>query len=126
MSAKHKLKALGSKVSKFTKIETFAAPAGCQKVVCTSDEVTALCPVTGQPDWYVVRIEYQPAKLCAESKTIKLFLQSFRSEGHFCEDFSRIIATRFFAALKPHYVTVTVTQKPRGGVAIEATSSFYA
>ena len=89
---KKRFKALGSKVTKFTRLETFPAPKGVRRVTCTSDEVTALCPVTGQPDWYVVEILYGPNRLCVESKSLKLFLQSFRQEGHFCEEFSRIIA----------------------------------
>jgi len=120
---KHKLKALGSKTKKFTKLETFPAPLGVSNVTCTSDEVTALCPVTGQPDWYVVEICYRPNQLCVESKTLKLFLQSFRDKGHFCEDFSRIIAEKFMQDLKPNHVAVTVTQKPRGGVSIKSVAA---
>lgn len=120
-----RLKALGNKVTKYSGLETFPAPKGLRKVTVISDEVTALCPVTGQPDQYTVEVEYQPARLCAESKTIKLFLQSYRNAGHFCEDFSRIIAAEFNKALKPVYVTCRVLQKPRGGVSILAESSFY-
>jgi 7-cyano-7-deazaguanine reductase len=120
--SKPKLKALGKKVTKFEGLEVFPAPSGIQRVICTSDEVTALCPVTGQPDWYIVKIDYIPQKLCVESKTLKLYLQSFRQQGHFCERFSSIIAHQILKTLEPLKVSVTVTQKPRGGIAIEATT----
>ena len=119
---KQTLKALGRRVTKFTSLETFPKSKGVVEVVCTSDEVTAVCPVTGQPDWYNVEITYRPDKLCVESKTVKLFLQSFRNEGHFCEDFSSIIADQFHRTLKPFATKVVVTQKPRGGVSIRSMS----
>lgn len=117
-----KLRTLGKSGAKWNGFETFKRPENCRKVVCVSDEVTALCPVTGQPDWYQVEISYLPNKLCVESKTLKLFLQSFRNKGLFCEAFSDKIAQDISSALKPFEVRVTVTQKPRGGVSIIATS----
>lgn len=118
------LKTLGEKVSSFAGFETFPKSDGIKSVTCVSDEVTAVCPVTGQPDWYTVRIEYQPDQKCLESKTLKLYLQSFRNAGHFCEDFARIIARDIFDSLSPHQISVTVYQKPRGGVEIQATAEF--
>src|SRR6266567_7269654 len=94
-------KALGKKVTKFTKLETFPTPKNVLRVTCTSDEVTALCPITGAPDWYIVRISYIPDKRCVESKTLKLFLQDFRQQGHFCEKFASIIAQRIWDDLEP-------------------------
>lgn len=117
---KHKLKTLGEKKSIFTKLETFPAPTNLVEVTCTSEEVTAVCPVTGQPDWYIVEIKYVPKYLCVESKTLKLFLQSFRQQGHFCEDFSQIIMNKIRVALEPRSVSVTVIQRPRGGVSIKS------
>lgn len=119
------LKALGKQKAKFTELETFPAPENVSDVTCTSDEVTAVCPVTGQPDWYLVEIHYQPRLLCVESKSLKLFLQSFRQQGHFCENFSQIIATKLMDALVAKRVTVTVTQKPRGGIAIKSVATVY-
>ena len=115
-------KALGKKLMTFEAFEVFARPDNCKRVVCTSDEVTAMCPVTGQPDWYVVTIDYSPGALCVESKTLKLYLQSFRNSGLFCEAFADKIAQDIWNGIKPLTVTVTVKQKPRGGVAIEATA----
>lgn len=116
------LTALGKPRAQYEKLETFPTPAGVIDVTCISDEVTALCPVTQQPDWYEVAIQYSPDKVCVESKTVKLFLQKYRNEGHFCEAFAGIIAKEFFDALKPYEVSVTVKQKPRGGVSIYATA----
>lgn len=121
---KHNLQALGNKVTRFVKLETFIAPGEVTRVICTSDEVTALCPVTGAPDWYVVEIMYEPNGRCVESKSLKLFLQSFRNQGHFCEQFSHIIAQGLGKALNPLSLCVTVTQKPRGGVSIKSTAEF--
>jgi 7-cyano-7-deazaguanine reductase len=120
MKRKLNLKALGNKVTKFTKLDTFPKPKGVTQVTCRSDEVTAVCPVTGQPDWYVVLVYYRPNELCVESKSLKLYLQSFRQQGHFCENFSAIIAEKIFKTLKPFLTHVAVTQKPRGGIAIQA------
>jgi 7-cyano-7-deazaguanine reductase len=121
MMADYQLKALGSKgLGPRRELETFPAPAGLTRVVLESDEVTSLCPVTGQPDWDTVRIELEPADRCIESKSLKLYLWSFREEGVFCEAFAARIASDVFAACAPRSVTVTVTQKPRGGVTITA------
>jgi 7-cyano-7-deazaguanine reductase len=65
-------------------LETFENP-GVTRVEMTSDELTAVCPITGQPDMYVVTIEYGAQRLCLESKSLKLYLASYRNEGAFCE-----------------------------------------
>jgi 7-cyano-7-deazaguanine reductase len=114
------LRALGAKVTEFAGFDTFPSPPHCGVITMTSDEVTSLCPVTGQPDWYVVTISYQPRALCLESKTLKLYLHSFRDRGAFCEAFAAQVAADVFAALDPVSVAVEVAQKPRGGVAIVA------
>lgn len=118
-----KISALGKKVTSFEGFDTFPTPKDLKRVLCVSDEVTANCPVTNQPDWYVVEIDYVPNKLCVESKTLKLYLHSFRNQGHFCEAFSSIIAHDIKKAIKPKSITVTVRQKPRGGVGIHATTT---
>ena len=51
----------------------------------TSDELAAVCPITGQPDLYTAAIEYRPEALCLESKSLKLYLATYRNEGVFCE-----------------------------------------
>src|SRR5437899_10276997 len=75
-------------------LETFPNP-GVSHVEMTSDELAAVCPVTGQPDLYVAAIEYWPGELCLESKSLKIYLSSFRNEGHFCE----ALAVRIRAAV---------------------------
>ena len=70
--------------SAYAGLESFPNP-GVSTVELTSDELAALCPVTGQPDLYVATIEYQPDARCLESKSLKLYLNEFRDQGHFCE-----------------------------------------
>lgn len=109
---------LGNKVTEFKKLETFPTPPGIHQVEMISDEVTAVCPVTGQPDWYVVSITYSPQKRCVESKSLKLYLQNFRNTGHFCEKFAQIICDDLYEVLKPRRIQVQVKQKSRGGISI--------
>jgi 7-cyano-7-deazaguanine reductase len=100
-------------------VETFAAPAGCRRVRFTADEVTSLCPVTGQPDLSTVVIDYTPADHCVESKSLKLYLWSFRDRAVFAEAFAVEIADEIMASAQPAHVAVTLTQRPRGGITIE-------
>ena len=104
-------------------LETFPNP-GVSHVEMTSDELTALCPVTGQPDMYLATIEYWPQALCIESKSLKLYLSGFRNEGHFCEALAVKIREDVAEAveLPPDKVRVTLKQKARGGITITATS----
>ncbi len=104
-------------------LETFANP-GVSHVEMTSDELTAVCPVTGQPDLYVASIEYWPKGLCIESKSLKLYLGGFRNEEHFCEALAVKIQHDVAETLElpPDKVRVTLRQKSRGGISITATS----
>ena len=104
-------------------LETFPNP-GVSHVEMTSDELTALCPVTGQPDLYVATIEFWPQAVCIESKSLKLYLNGFRNEGHFCEALAVKIREDVAEAvdLLPDKVRVTLKQKARGGIEITATS----
>jgi 7-cyano-7-deazaguanine reductase len=90
----------------------------------TSDELTAVCPITSQPDLYVATIEYWPQTLCLESKSLKLYLSGFRNEGAFCEALAVRIRDDVAEALQlpPDKVQVTLEQKARGGITITATS----
>lgn len=115
----YQFEALGKTVKKPSRnLEVFPKPAGVDRVIMESDEVTSLCPVTGQPDWETVTIEYAPDKFCIESKSLKLYLWSFREEGVFCEALAARIANDIAAAAQPHWVEVTVSQKARGGIKI--------
>lgn len=120
------LTALGKKVTKYEKLETFPKPAFCSRVIMTSDEMSAVCPVTEQPDWYIVSVEFVPDKLCIESKTFKLFVQSFREKGMFCEALADVILQEVVNAINPLSCNVTLSQKSRGGVTIDSTSTYKA
>jgi len=104
-------------------IETFPNP-GVSHVELTSDELTAICPVTGQPDLYVATIEFWPGPLCIESKSLKLYLSSFRNEGAFAEALAVRIRDDAAGALQlpADKVRVTLRQKARGGITITATT----
>jgi 7-cyano-7-deazaguanine reductase len=104
-------------------LETFENP-GVARVEMTSDELSAVCPITGQPDLYVATIEYEPEALCLESKSLKLYLASYRNEGAFCEALAVKIRDEVAAALElsSERVQVTLRQKARGGITIVATA----
>jgi 7-cyano-7-deazaguanine reductase len=116
--------ALGHAGSKhYAGLETFENP-GVTRVEMTSDELTAVCPVTGQPDLYVATIEYAPRRLCLESKSLKLYLAGYRNEGAFCEALAVRIRDDVAEALELERtdVQVTLKQKARGGITITATA----
>jgi 7-cyano-7-deazaguanine reductase len=108
---------------RYAGLERFANP-GVSHVEMISDELTAVCPVTGQPDLYVATIEFWPQAFCIESKSLKLYLSAFRNEGHFCEALVVKIRDEVAEALElpPDKVRVTLTQKARGGITIEAST----
>jgi 7-cyano-7-deazaguanine reductase len=105
----------------FAGLESFPNP-GVTHVELTSDELAAVCPVTGQPDLYVATIEYSPGPLCLESKSLKLYLNGFRNEGAFCEALAVRIRDDVAEALElpAEKVRVTLRQKARGGISITA------
>ncbi len=104
-------------------LETFENP-GVIHVEMTSDELTAVCPITGQPDLYTATIDYDPAGLCLESKSLKLYLSRYRNEGAFAEALAVKIRDDVGAALElpRDKVRVTLKQKARGGITITATA----
>ena len=103
-------------------VECFPAPPTVTTVQLTTDEVTSLCPVTGQPDISSVEIEYEPDGQCIESKSLKLYLWSFRDRKVFAEALAAEIAAEVHRATKAPLVRVQVRQRPRGGIVIKATS----
>jgi 7-cyano-7-deazaguanine reductase len=103
-------------------LECFTAPEHVTTVRFSSDELMSLCPVTGQPDLSSLIIEYRPDGRCVESKSLKLYLWSFRDRKVFCEALAAEIADEVVRAADPAEVRVTVTQRPRGGIVIEATA----
>jgi 7-cyano-7-deazaguanine reductase len=104
-------------------VECFPAPEHVSEVRFSTEEVVSVCPVTGQPDLSSVVIEYRPRSLCVESKSLKLYLWSFRDRPVFCEALAAEIASEFVRAADPDEVRVTVTQRPRGGITTQATST---
>ncbi len=85
----------------------------------TAPEFTSLCPVTGQPDFAHLVIDYAPAKKIIESKSLKLFLASFRNHGAFHEDCTVMIGRRIVAAARPLWLRIAGYWYPRGGIPID-------
>jgi 7-cyano-7-deazaguanine reductase len=85
----------------------------------TAPEFTSLCPVTGQPDFAHFVIDYCPAKSIVESKSLKLFLGSFRNHAAFHEDCTLVIGKRIVAAIKPKFLRIAGYWYPRGGMPID-------
>lgn len=79
-------------------------------------EFSNLCPKTGQPDFATIFVTYSPAEWCLESKSFKLYIFAFRSEGAFHEEVTNRIAKDLFNFLKPNWVQVTGAFNPRGGI----------
>ena len=85
----------------------------------TAPEFTTLCPVTGQPDFAHLVIDYVPHRWLVESKSLKLYLASFRNHGAFHEDCTVAIGKRLVALLEPHYLRIGGYWYPRGGMPID-------
>ena len=100
-------------------LETFPAPAGCTRVRFTCEEGTSMCPVTEQPDLSTVEVTYEPASRCVESKSLKLYLWSFRDAAVFAEQLAVDVAAEVQRAAAPAWVEVHVTQRARGGIVTE-------
>jgi 7-cyano-7-deazaguanine reductase len=82
-------------------------------------EFTALCPITGQPDFATIYLSYIPGKKLVESKSLKLYLFSFRNHGAFHEDVMNIIMKDIVKLLEPRYIEVWGKFLPRGGLSID-------
>ena len=82
-------------------------------------EFTSLCPVTGQPDFAHLVIDYAPGETIVESKSLKLFLASFRNHAGFHEDVTVGIGQRLFAEMKPRWLRIGGYWYPRGGIPID-------
>ena len=81
-------------------------------------EFTSLCPITGQPDFATIFINYVPEVKMVESKSLKLYLFSFRNHGAFHEDCVNIIMNDLIKLMEPKYIEVTGKFLPRGGISI--------
>jgi 7-cyano-7-deazaguanine reductase len=115
---------LGAKAKASRSLEAFPNHApGELEVVLHCTEFTCVCPLTGQPDFAEIEIRYVPDKHVVESKSMKLYLETFRNEGVFHEHLAVDIGKDFVKFLKPKSVSVTVRFNVRGGIAIDATWS---
>ena len=117
---------LGAKVElpaspEAAKIETVPNPhpGTLYLVRFTCPEFTSLCPVTGQPDFAHLVIDYVPEAALVESKSLKLYLGSFRNHGAFNEDCTLAIAKRLIAELEPRWLRIGGYWYPRGGMPID-------
>ena len=98
-------------------------PGRDYEVRCETDELTCLCPVTGQPDFATVRITYVPDQLIVELKSLKLYLWSFRDEGAFHEAVTNEILDDLVRATQPRRMTVETIWKVRGGIVTSVIAS---
>jgi 7-cyano-7-deazaguanine reductase len=107
-------------------LEVFQTADQTLEVTLHCTEFTCRCPLTGQPDWATITISYAPDGRIVESKSVKLYLETFREEGIFHEHLATTIRDDFVAALDPRSVSVLVSFNSRGGIAISASSSYHA
>lgn len=87
-------------------------------------EFTSLCPITGQPDFAEIKIRYIPGERMVESKSLKLYLFSFRNHGDFHEDCVNIIMKDLIRLMDPKYIEVTGLFTPRGGISIHPYANY--
>jgi 7-cyano-7-deazaguanine reductase len=102
-------------------LETFPNPEPGRDYTIRMDlpEFTCVCPLTGQPDFAQLKLEYVPAELCVELKSLKLYLWSYRDEGAFHEAVTNRIASDLITALKPRFLRLRATFNVRGGIYTE-------
>ncbi len=103
-------------------IDTFPVDGAVDRVHFRSTELTAVCPVTDQPDFYAVDIAYTPVDRCIETKSLKLYLRTFAAVGIFAEHLAPRIATHLADAVGAP-VTVTLEQGVRGGITTTVAAS---
>lgn len=127
MRERESLTLLGNKNTKYSfdydpsVLETFLNkhPDNDYFVKFNCPEFTSLCPITGQPDFASVTIMYIPAERMVESKSLKMYLFSFRNHGDFHEDCMNIIMKDLIALMQPKYIEVLGRFLPRGGISID-------
>lgn len=105
-------------------LDTFPNPRPQREYeICfKTKEVTSLCPITGQPDFYRVEIRYIPEARCIESKSLKLYLFSLRNTGLFAEEMANRLLEDLVGACAPKWMRVTCRMNPRGGISLEVTA----
>jgi len=117
---------LGKAAKPVRKLETFPNHNENRDYLVTmqTEEFTCVCPKTGQPDFAKIRIQYIPDKKIVESKSLKLYLWSFRDEGVFHEHVTNIILDDLVAALKPRWCKVNAEFAVRGGIGITVEAEY--
>jgi 7-cyano-7-deazaguanine reductase len=94
------------------------------EIICP--EFTSVCPKTGQPDFGTITITYTPENKCVELKSLKMYLQSFRSEGIFYENVTNRILDDLVAVLQPRHITLLAEFSARGGITTNVTAKHQA
>jgi 7-cyano-7-deazaguanine reductase len=102
------------------RLETFPNPAPRRnyRIHFETDDFTSVCPITGQPDFARIDIDYVPGRLCVESKSLKFYLASYRNERAFNEAVTNRILDDFVKACSPREAIVTAQFSARGGIAL--------
>jgi 7-cyano-7-deazaguanine reductase len=120
------LSVLGKDSAPQKKLEVFPNHHGDRNyiITLTTDEFTTLGPVNRQPDFATLEIEYVPDKFIIESKSLKLYFQTFRNEETFYEHVVNVILDDLLAALKPRRCKVTAAYAVRGGIAMTVETDY--
>jgi 7-cyano-7-deazaguanine reductase len=107
-------------------LETFPNPSPKRDYVVrhVAPEFTSRCPLTGQPDFGTVTIEYVPDRRCVELKSLKFYLQAFREQGIFYEAVTNRILDELAAVLRPRWMRVQTDWNPRGGLRSTITAEY--
>ena len=108
------------------RLETFPNPAPLRnyRIHFESDDFTSICPITGQPDFARIDIDYVPDQLCVESKSLKFYLASYRNERAFNEAVTNRILDDFIEACAPREAIVTAQFSARGGIALTVRAEY--
>lgn len=118
------LTTLGQVVTKFEGFDRILVDKSLSRLTFDIADVTSVCPVTGQPDFETVSIILEPDGFSVETKTLKLYLETFRNQGLFVEDLASTIARELFTLLTPRRIDVVITQHVRGGIVTTAQATF--
>ena len=108
------------------RLETFPNPAPERnyRIHLETDDFTSVCPVTGQPDFARIDIDYVPDRLCIESKSLKFYLASYRNERAFNEDVTNRVLDDFVKACAPREAIVNAQFSARGGIALTVRAEY--
>lgn len=108
-------------------LETFLNqfPERMYSVVYETEEFTSLCPKTGQPDFAKITITYSPKDLCVETKSLKLYLGSYRQHQSFMETITNNILTDLVNICNPHFMSVVAHFRARGGTTVQVDAHYY-